>query len=286
MLNQAPLDLSDPAKVQAAAVYNAAADHFDDPPLSFWNRYGRGTVERIGLRPGMTVLDVGCGTGASALPAAKAVGPTGRVIGVDIAEHLLSLAHAKAEMRGLRNIDLRMADMAALDFPADHLDAVISVFSIFFGSDMKAQVAELWRVVKPGGVLAITTWGDGFCEPAAGYFWESIADVRPDLVRTFNPWDAITTPKALWRLLDESGVDLKSVEVVTQSGRQTLTCPEDWWTVVLGSGFRGVVDQLSEEDREAVRKQCIGEVRRNDLAEINTNVVYAFARKNVLPTDP
>ena len=72
--------ITEPAKLKAATTYNAAADHFDDGPLAFWDRYGRETIERLQLKPGSIVLDVGCGSGASAIPAAKAVGPHGRVI--------------------------------------------------------------------------------------------------------------------------------------------------------------------------------------------------------------
>src|SRR3954467_11094680 len=75
--------ITEPAKLKAETPYNAAADHFDDGPLAFWDRYGRETIERLRLKPGPIVLDVGCGSGASAIPAAKAVGPHGRVIGVD-----------------------------------------------------------------------------------------------------------------------------------------------------------------------------------------------------------
>jgi ubiquinone/menaquinone biosynthesis C-methylase UbiE len=64
---------------KAEKTYNFTADFFDDPALGFWDRCGRRTVELLGLQPGMRVLDVCCGTGASALPAAKAVGKEGRV---------------------------------------------------------------------------------------------------------------------------------------------------------------------------------------------------------------
>ena len=56
---------------RAADTYNAAADHYDDPQLSFWERYGHNTVKRIKLSEGERVLDACCGTGASALLAAK-----------------------------------------------------------------------------------------------------------------------------------------------------------------------------------------------------------------------
>lgn len=74
------------AKVRATSTYNAAADYFDAPALSFWDRIGQRTVERMSLKVGACVLDACCGSGASAIPAAKAIGPSGRLLGVDLAE--------------------------------------------------------------------------------------------------------------------------------------------------------------------------------------------------------
>ena len=75
----------DEGKRRAQKTYNAAADHFEDPALGFWDRYGHATVERLGLHRGATVLDVCAGAGGSALPAAVRVAPTGRVLAVDLA---------------------------------------------------------------------------------------------------------------------------------------------------------------------------------------------------------
>jgi ubiquinone/menaquinone biosynthesis C-methylase UbiE len=84
------------AKSKAAMTYDAAADSYDDPANTFWERFGRRTVERIGLRAGARVLDVCCGSGASALPAAAIVGPKGSVLGIDLSDGLLALARKKA----------------------------------------------------------------------------------------------------------------------------------------------------------------------------------------------
>src|SRR6266849_3815891 len=116
------LPLTDPAKIKAATTYNSAAAHFDDAPLAFWERYGRRTVGRLDLKRGSTVLDVGCGTGASALPAAEVVGPDGTVLGVDLAEKLLEQAQAKAAHRHLHNVEFRLADMTDLGFPDEHFE--------------------------------------------------------------------------------------------------------------------------------------------------------------------
>jgi ubiquinone/menaquinone biosynthesis C-methylase UbiE len=91
---------TNPTKLRAASAYNAAADHFDDEPPGFWARIGRRTIERLELPSGACVLDVGCGTGASALPAAEKVGPQGKVSGVDLAERLLEIGRQKAKRYG------------------------------------------------------------------------------------------------------------------------------------------------------------------------------------------
>jgi ubiquinone/menaquinone biosynthesis C-methylase UbiE len=140
------MELTDPAKLKAQKTFDAAADLFDGRPLGFWARYGERTVARLKLKPGATVLEVACGTGASALPAAAAVGPTGRVIGVDLAENLLTLAREKAKRRGLENVEFRHADMTALGYPDSAFDAVVCVFGIFFVKDMESLTAEGDRI--------------------------------------------------------------------------------------------------------------------------------------------
>lgn len=270
-------DEKDPIKIRTQSTYNAASDHFDDTPLGFWDRYGRRTVERLRLASGSRVLDVGCGTGASALPAAEKIAPDGRVIGVDLAEKLLALGRAKAEQQGLHNIEFRVGDMENLGFPDDHFDAVVSVFSIFFVPNMEKQVRELWRMVRPGGQLAITTWGPNFAEPMYEQWQNAIQKMRPDLVSSFRPWDRITTTQALRQLMLDGGVS--DAEIIPEHGRHTLHSPDDWWTIVLGSGFRWTVDQLGAELAAKVRDDNLKWVSDNGIASVQMNVIYAVATK-------
>src|SRR5262245_25269799 len=132
------------AQIKAAAAYNAAADAYDDPANSFWDRFGRRTIARLGLYKGERVLDVCCGSGASAIPAAEAVGPEGSVLGIDLAEKLLALARAKAAARGLTNATFQSGDMLDPGLPEASFDAVVCVFGIFFVPDMAAAARGLW----------------------------------------------------------------------------------------------------------------------------------------------
>jgi ubiquinone/menaquinone biosynthesis C-methylase UbiE len=267
------------AQSRARAAYDAAADRYDDPANTFWARFGGRTVESLGLRPGERVLDVCCGSGASALPAAEAVGPAGAVIGVDLSEGLLRLARAKAAARGLRQAEFRAGDMLALQVPEAPFDAVVCVFGIFFAPDMAAAVRALWGAVRPGGRLAVTTWGPRFLEPASSAFWSSIREVRPDLHKGFNPWDRICEPEALRALLREGGVEAAEVVVVAERGEHALPAPEAWWSAVQGTGYRGTLEQLSPADRERVRAANLEYVERSGLRAVEANVLYALARK-------
>jgi ubiquinone/menaquinone biosynthesis C-methylase UbiE len=262
---------------KAAFTYNAASDHFDDEPLGFWSRHGQRTIERLALAPGARVLDAGCGTGASAIPAAERVGPTGHVTGIDVAERQLEIARRKAEAKGLRNIAFRVGDMRQLDYPDATFDAVVCVFAIFFADDMVAQVKELWRLVRPGGRLAITTWGPRVLEPAASGWRESVRALRPDLVSAFNPWDRITDPEALRDLLSEAGVP--QAEITPESGWQKLRSAEDWWRVALGSGYRWTIEQMGPETAAEARRMNLDWIRSHRIEAIETNGLFAVASK-------
>jgi ubiquinone/menaquinone biosynthesis C-methylase UbiE len=268
---------ADEARVRAANTYNAAADVYDDPANSFWERFGRRTIERLQLRKGAVVLDVCCGSGGSALPAAEMVGPSGSVLGVDLADRLLENARAKARARALRNVQFREGDLLQLSIGDHQFDAVVCVFGIFFVPDMPLALRLLWERVRPGGKLAVTTWGPRFFEPATSAFWDCIRNERPDLYKGFNPWDRICDPQSLSALFTAAGI--ANPDVVAEAGRHSISSPEAWWATVLGSGYRGTVDQLDGAARDRVRGANLEYIRKAGIKSVEANVVYAVAHK-------
>jgi ubiquinone/menaquinone biosynthesis C-methylase UbiE len=265
---------------RAAHTYSAAADHYALPALGFWDRWGVATVARLPLSPGNAVLDVCCGAGASALPAAGAVGPTGSVLGLDLAEPLLKMARARAVTLGLENVSFWACDATHTGLMDCSFDAVVCVFGVFFAADMPAFMAEMWRLVRPGGTLAITTWGPGWCEPASSVFWEAVRELEPKLFRSFNPWDEITTAPALSDLFARGGITGARVDVTADQSHE-LERADDFWNIVLGSGYRATVDALGDERCKQLRERVIAELRALGVTRLRNDVVFGSAVKAV-----
>ncbi len=167
--------------------------------------------------------------------------------------------------------------MTNLRFETGSFDVVVFVFGIFFVPHMVAALRELTRVVRSGGHVVITTWGPRFFEPVTAAFWNSVRAVRSDLFKGFNPWDRISETQTLQALLETA--TLSDIDVVAESDWQEVNSPDDWWAAVLGSGYRGTVDQLSTDEREQVRTENLEFIRREKIHRVEANVIYAVGKK-------
>jgi SAM-dependent methyltransferase len=113
-------------------------------------------VEHLQLRPGETALDLGSGSGLDAFLAAKAVGPQGRVIGVDMTSAMLERARRNAERGGYQNVEFREGRLEALPVEDASVDAVTSNCVINLVPDKAAVFREIARVLRPGGRLVLS----------------------------------------------------------------------------------------------------------------------------------
>ena len=115
-------------------------------------------LARAAPQPGENVLEIGCGTGATTVPLAEAVGAHGRVLGVDIAEPMLAAARKRVAGSGLANVSLVLADAQAHRFEPASFDLILSRFGVMFFADPTAAFGNLCGAARPGGRLCFACW--------------------------------------------------------------------------------------------------------------------------------
>jgi arsenite methyltransferase len=108
------------------------------------------------LHEGETVLDLGSGAGADVLISARRVGPTGKAIGLDMTDEMLTLARANAAAAGIANAEFVKGYIEDIPLPDDSIDVVISNCVINLAADKRRVLAEAARVLRPGGRLAVS----------------------------------------------------------------------------------------------------------------------------------
>ncbi len=160
-------------------------------------------VALASLRPGQTVLDLGSGAGFDAFLAARAVGPTGRVIGVDMTPAMVTKARANAENGGYKHVEFRFGEIEALPVADATVDVVISNCVINLCPDKRPVYREAFRALRPGGRLAVS-------DVVAR---EELSDtVKQDLALYSGCLAGATVQTDLVRILEEAGFEEISIK--------------------------------------------------------------------------
>lgn len=132
---------------------------FEDVHNAMLEPFGIALLDAAGLRPGASVLDVGCGTGWTSIRAAERVGPEGSVLGVDLSAPMLARARERAAQAGLEHVSFEVAD-AQTDALGGGFDAVISRFGVMFFDDPTAAFTNLRGSLTGDGRLTFACWQD------------------------------------------------------------------------------------------------------------------------------
>lgn len=198
-------------------------------------------IEHARLEPGMRVLELACGTGDPALEIARRVGPGGHVTATDLSAAMLDVCRRNASAAGLANMDFAVADAEELPFALGAFDRVTSRLGIMYFVDVQRALAEIKRVLVPGGVVALQVWGPPDESPyfsnAVGPFMQRLAppppppdapgplrfappgkladaltaagfrDTREDRRSTVLPWPG--SPAELWQHIYEIAIPLR-----------------------------------------------------------------------------
>lgn len=286
------MDNTDPAhtverKQAVAGVFHRASLTYDQVGPKFFSHFGHNLVEHADLRHGARVLDVACGRGAVLFPAAEKVGAAGSVIGIDFAEGMVNQTSREAIERGLLNVEVRQMDAEDLDFPDASFDVILCGFAIFFFPQMDRALTEFRRTLKPGGHIAVSTWGNAFDQQWEWYerLVKKYLPSSPKDDQESEPLDEphFDTPEGMQQIMTAAG--FTDIQVISETVDFIYATQEEWWESLWSHGGRTSLERIENaggsEALERFKMECLQE-----LGEISQGIRRPFHVLYTLAVNP
>lgn len=274
--------------------YTRMAEAYDANIAPRFAPFAERLVERAAPRAHGTVLDVGTGTGLTAIRIAETMGGTGLVVGIDLADGALNLARSKAARAGLRNLRFEMLDCRNIVYRSGTFDVAVTSFGLPpIGHPQVLR--EVHRVLKDGATFHVLTWGSPTPESGWGAFEEAMAALRTDapstelarlreardLVIRGGLSEAIQDSERLTATMTEAGYS----EVRTNPHAQEVRfASADDLLAFLGSfgTTQRELEEMGNDSRQALRADMASRLepyRDEDGIALRWSVVYYAATK-------
>ena len=244
--------MSSPAGI--AGVFDRAADTYDAVGVPWFGPVAQGLVEELDVQPGERVLDLGCGRGAALLPLARATGPTGSALGLDLAPRMVELTAADAS--DLAQVEVRVGDASAPDVPPGAFDVVSCCLVLFFLPEPAEAVRSWVPALAPGGRVGVTTFGPQDAR------WRAVDDLfRPYLppslsdARTTGAKGPFGSDEGVAALL--TGAGLADVRTAHRTVEATFTSPQQWVEFSWSHGQRVMWEHVPEDERDGLRSRAL-----------------------------
>jgi SAM-dependent methyltransferase len=218
------------------------------------NVVGEDMVSRLDPQPGQTVLELAAGTGETGFTAAALLGDDGRLISTDFSAEMVAAAGRRAQELGLRNVEVRVMDAERMDLPDDSVDGVLCRWGYMLMADPAAALAETRRVLRDGGRLSLSVWGEAARNP-----WAAMAGgalVQHGHREAPKPGEpgifAMASEDRIRELVTGAGFGEPDIRQVAVEYR--FDAFEEYWQflVDMAGGIAVTLEQLTDEQRTEV----------------------------------
>lgn len=265
-------------------VFSMTARDYDQSGVEFFGLFGRLLVGHLAPSPDWHVLDVGSGRGAVVRPLLAALGETGRITAVDLAVPMVELLREELAQQGITNVETMVGDVEQLALPDGGFDGATASMVLFFVPDPGRALRSLLRVLRPGGRLAFTLFGE------ADARWGPVYDAFLPFLPGADPDEDLSRPRhpglnsvAQTRTAVE-GAGFVDVSVWEETHPIRFDSVEQWHTWSWSIGLRGSWLQIPEPDRARARDAVLDQVSR--LRSVDGSLAEDFTVRFAIGTRP
>ena len=256
-----------------------------DRAIDYWEHFGQRLVELADIGQGARVLDVGCGQGSSLFPEVEKVGPTGKVVGIDLCRHCMGIALGKVKERKLDNAWILHMDAGHMGFNDEYFDFALSGFvgwdycydfetGEFTDEDIRSR--EIARVLRKGGKVGITGW-------ARQEDIEWLDGIARRYMDIDEPVYTRESAQGFERILSGAGFhDIRTVEETESFAKKDK---ETWWEYMGRVGWHEHFEKLRGEDPAKLEELKLEVFREldsrtyTDGIRFSKSVFFAFGTK-------
>ncbi len=234
-------------KRETAGIFGRGATTYGQVGPPFFAHFGRRLVESAHVPNGARVLDIATGRGAVLFPATEAVGPQGHGTGIDLSKEMVEETQGEIEKRKLKNVEVQVMDAEHLELPDGLFDFVSCSFAIFFFPQLDRALSEMMRVLKPGGCLAVSTWGP--VDHRGKWYTDLLESYLPEKNQAPGPQSkrgpTFNTSEGLHAILSSAG--FTEIEVHPESKEFSYTDENEYWAVHWSHGGRRNLDAIERK---------------------------------------
>jgi len=233
-----------------AGVFGRGAHTYSQIGPQFFPYFGQKLVDYARIPAGATVLDVACGRGASLFPACDRVGPAGRAIGIDLSAEMVDETRKELRRRQIHWAETRQMDAEHLQFDDQSFDFALCGLALFFFPDFDQALSEIFRVLKPQGVLTVSTFGeddprwDGLGEIVGAYRERLAPAPKIDMER-------LSKPESVIEAFGNAG--FTNIELFSEDDVIHYRDLDQWWETLWSHGFRAFLERLDEASLAAFK---------------------------------
>jgi len=263
-------------KEKVTAVFDTASEGYDSPGTRFFVETATHLLSDMCLEGNEALLDVATGTGNVAVRAAQKL-VNGSVTGIDISEKMLQKARAKADGLGLHNITFKCCDIEDMGFAEGTFDKASCSFGIFFLPDMENGLRCIYKVLKPGGRLFLTSFTSSLMQPLRGMLVDRLKGYGIEEPHFSARLD---TPEKIDTLLRSA--DFKDIHIQSRQVGYYLKDEGQWREILFNTAYRNQLARIPEGELDPFMEAHLREVAQtagDNGIWLEVEVMFAEGRK-------